>query len=83
MISALRENRYRPNLFPDDALCQNNTSYIKPVRANALVLYYQRMSRHQPEKRKKMFRPYFEYKMKEGKCEVVPFSTPVCAYDQT
>ena len=26
VISILRENRYRPDLFPDVAQCQNNTS---------------------------------------------------------
>ena len=36
VISTLRENRYRPNLFPDVAQCQDNTSYIKPFRTNAL-----------------------------------------------
>ena len=50
VISTLREKRYRPDLFPDVAQCQNNTSYIKPFRTNDLDLFYQEMSRHQPEK---------------------------------
>ena len=50
-ICTLRENRYRPNLSRDVAQLQNNTSYIKPFRANALVLCYQGMSRHPPEKK--------------------------------
>ena len=41
VISTIRKNRYRPDLFPDVAQCQNNTSYIKPFRTNALVLYCQ------------------------------------------
>ena len=86
MISTLRENRYRPDLFPDVAQWQNNTSYIKPFRTNALVLYCQEMSGHQPEK---MLRSYFEYNMRKGKCDFVTvitdFShvTTVCAPDRT
>ena len=82
VISTLRENRYLLDLFPDIAQCQNNTSYIKPFRANVLVLYYQGMSRHHPEK---MLRSYFEYnkKKKGGECDVLTVSTSVCAYDQT
>ena len=51
VISTLRENRYRPDLFPDVAQWQNNTSYIKPFRTNALVLFCQEISRHQPGKK--------------------------------
>ena len=80
VISTLRESRYRPDLFPDVAQCQNNTSYLKPFRTNALVLNYQEMSGHQPEK---MLRSYFEYNMRKGKCDVVTVSTSVCEYDQT
>ena len=50
IISTLRENRYPPVLSPDVAQWQNNTSYIKPFKANILVLYYQKISGHQPEK---------------------------------
>ena len=73
VISTLRENRYRPDLSPDVAQLQNNTSYIKPFRANALVQNYPGMSRP----KKKMLRPYFEYSMRKGKCDVVKLGTTI------
>ena len=57
---------------PDVAQCQNNTFYIKPFRTNALMLYCQEISRHQPEK---MLRSYFEYNMRKGKCDFVTVIT--------
>ena len=68
VISTLRENRYRPDLFPDVAQCQNNTSYIKPFRTNALELFSQGCRDTSP---KKMLRSYFEYNRRNGKCDVV------------
>ena len=50
IISSVRENRYPPVLSSDVTQCQNNTSYIKPFKANTLILYYQWISGHQPEK---------------------------------
>ena len=41
IISTVRENRYPPVLSSDVAQWQNNTSYIKPFKANTLILYYQ------------------------------------------
>ena len=49
MISTVRENCYPPVLSPDIAQWQNNASYIKPFKANTLILYYQGISGHQPE----------------------------------
>ena len=65
IISTVRENRYLPVLSSDVAQWQNNTSYIKPFRANTLILYYQWISWHQPEK--KQLRTYFEYNMRKEK----------------
>ena len=70
----------RQVLSRDVAQLQNNTSYIELFRANALVLCYQGMSGHQPEK---MLRTYFEYNMRKEKYDVVTVFTPVCAYDRT
>ena len=50
IISTLRENRDPPVSSPDVAQWQNNTSYIKPFKANTLILSYQGISGHQPEK---------------------------------
>ena len=50
ILSTVRENRYPPVLSSDVAQCQNNTSYIKPFKADSLILYYQWISGHQPEK---------------------------------
>ena len=47
---------------------------MKPFRTNALVLFCQEKSRHQPE-RKKILRSYVEYNMWKGKCDVVTVIT--------
>ena len=65
IISTVREDRCPPVLSSDVAQWQNNTSYIKPFKANTLILYYQWISEHQPEK--KILRTYFESNMRKGK----------------
>ena len=72
VISTLRENRAPPVLSPYNAKWHNNTSNIKPFRVNTLVLYYQGISGHQPEK---LLRTYFEYNMRREKCEFVAVIT--------
>ena len=57
---------------------------MKPFKANALVLYYQVVSRHQPEK--KILRSYFKCDMKNEKCDVKLGTTiepKIMAYLQT
>ena len=72
VISTLRENRAPPVLSPDIAKWHNTTSNIKPFRANTLVLYYQGISGHQPEK---ILLTYFEYNMRKEKCDFVTVIT--------
>ena len=48
---------------------------MKPFKANALVLYYQVVLRHQPEK--KILRSYFKCDMKNEKCDVVRLVTTI------
>ena len=45
-------------------MLSGDISNIKPFKANILVLYYQEISGHQPEK---MLRTYFEYNMRKEK----------------
>ena len=65
----------RATSIPGCCSVSNNTSYIKPFRTNALELFFQEVSRHQPEK--KMLRSYFEYNRRNGKCDVVKLSTTI------
>ena len=58
--------------LPIFAKWHNNTSNIKPFRANTLVLYYQGISEHQLEK---ILRTYFDYNMRGGKCDFVTVIT--------
>ena len=48
---------------------------MKPFKANALVLYYQGVSGHQPEK--KILRSYFKCDMKNEKRDVVRLGTTI------
>ena len=64
--------RHKCSLSSDVAQWQNNTSYIKPFKANTLILYYQWISGHQPEK---ILRTYFEYNMRKRKCDFVTVMT--------
>ena len=72
IISTLRENCYPPVLSPNVAQWQNNTAYIKPFKANTLILYYQGISGHQPEK---CFVLISSIIWERGKCDIVTVIT--------